>query len=144
MSQSLILILREMEISRQVHPIQVDMYRRRSGRSRDGGQWQAFQNILLQDADEDDKSSKGGIFVAEGKGIGRKQQSAADEDPSVPGGREVGGVRNSIYNGFHDITGDLSPMLKPTYDETLTSTGGDIVHSISSMGARMDVEIAGM
>ncbi|GAB4850884.1 hypothetical protein Ancab_030185 [Ancistrocladus abbreviatus] len=110
-----------------------------SGHVKDNGQWQAFQNFLLRDNDEDDNSSKRGMFVMEGKGQGRKRQSTVTEDPSVIGMQISDGNQNSRFSS-HDITGDMARVLKPSNDETLNSTRGyDFGRDGSSVDAQMDI-----
>ncbi|GAB2210187.1 hypothetical protein Droror1_Dr00015447 [Drosera rotundifolia] len=111
-----------------------------SGHTRDDGQWQAFQRFLLHDADEDDDSSKGGTLAA-GQGVRRKRQIAAGEDPSIPGGLEVGGTQNGRYSGFHDFSGDTSSKPKPVQDDMLTSRRAD--GSVYSLDARTDMGLEG-
>ncbi|KAL9264350.1 COP1-interacting protein 7-like protein [Drosera capensis] len=112
-----------------------------SGHKRDDGQWLAFQSFLLRDADEDDNSSKGGTPAA-GQGVRRKRQIAAGEDPSIPGGLEVGGAQNGRYSGFHDFSGDTSSKPKPVQDDMLTSRRAD--GSVYSLDARTDMGLEGM
>ncbi|GMH28511.1 hypothetical protein Nepgr_030354 [Nepenthes gracilis] len=117
-----------------------------SGHTTDDSHWEAFQNFLLRDTDEDNNnSSKRGMLAMEGKGQGRKRQSTNGEDPSVLGGRGLDGLQNGRYSESHDISRDITRMLKPTNDEMLTSRRGeDFGHNIRARDAHMDVGLTEM
>ncbi|XP_044487155.1 COP1-interacting protein 7-like [Mangifera indica] len=93
----------------------------RKGKDEEGGQWQAFQNFLLRDVDEEEHGVDQGMFVME-KGIrARRQQSATGDDPLVSSGRDMGVYHNGNITGMHKISGSIAHMPKGSRDELLNS-----------------------
>ncbi|KAL8128892.1 hypothetical protein V2J09_018047 [Rumex salicifolius] len=65
----------------------------------DDGHWQAFQTLLLRNADEEDNSRKSGIFSMEERALGRRQQAVCGNDPSIIGKKQnLGGSTSSEDN----------------------------------------------
>lgn len=93
------------------------------GKEADGGHWQAFQNCLLRDADEDKHTVDRGMFVVEKDLQLKRRQNAVGDDPLVFSGRdrvEIGEETPNFYN-----TGDVSCVRKSSNDEVLISRRDD-------------------
>lgn len=92
---------------------------RMSGHAGDDGHWQAFQNFLLTDADDDNNSARNNMFGMEGKVQGRKRQSAIRDDSSALGMNKIG--ENHVDMGENlDIAGDATCVRKPMDDQMLS------------------------
>ncbi|XP_074282285.1 uncharacterized protein LOC141606845 [Silene latifolia] len=85
--------------------------------SGDDGNWQAFQNFLLTDADES-RNSVNSMFAMEGKLQGRKRQNAIGDSSSALGRRSMGeGIGSSDR---FEISGDTTCIRKQVDDQMLS------------------------
>ncbi|KNA12956.1 hypothetical protein SOVF_121570 [Spinacia oleracea] len=93
---------------------------RLSGQVGDDGNWQAFQNFLLTDADENNNSARSNMFAMEGKVQGKKRQSAIRDDSSALGMHKIGEIRDVDMGESLDIAGDATCVRKPMDDQMLS------------------------
>lgn len=107
-----------------------------SERAGDDGHWQAFQTLLLRNADEEDNSGKGGMFAMEERALGKRQQTVLGNDPSIIGRQQ----NNGDINNYHDMSGDMTRKLKPSHDGMLTQRGVNT----GSADNHLDIQFAEM
>ncbi|XP_021752124.1 uncharacterized protein LOC110717670 isoform X2 [Chenopodium quinoa] len=91
-----------------------------SGQAGDDGHWQAFQNFLLTDADEDNNSARSSVFSMEGNDQGRKRQSSIKDDSSALGMHNISENHNVDMGESVDIAGDATCLRKPMDDQMLS------------------------
>lgn len=87
----------------------------------DGGQWQAFQNFLLRDANEEECVTDKGIFAMEKGSRARRRQNAAGDDPLVSNGQDSGEYYQGDMMDMHKISGSIARMPNSSNDELLIS-----------------------
>ncbi|XP_043710539.1 COP1-interacting protein 7-like [Telopea speciosissima] len=92
------------------------------GQGADGGHWQAFQNCLLRDDNENTYVGNEGIFAMEKESKVRRRQNTVG-DPIVPHGRDSREVQEGRMTEFDTISAKLSRMLKLENEELLLSKG---------------------
>ncbi|KAF5736741.1 hypothetical protein HS088_TW14G00893 [Tripterygium wilfordii] len=85
----------------------------------DGGDWQAFQNYLLRDADEEERDSNQNLFAIEKEARVRRKSKVAD-DPLAFDGRDIGEYEEAKVIDMHKINGNLS-RIRRSNDESLIS-----------------------
>uniref|UniRef100_A0A5B7B089 COP1-interacting protein 7 n=1 Tax=Davidia involucrata TaxID=16924 RepID=A0A5B7B089_DAVIN len=93
------------------------------GKETDSGHWQAFQNCLLRDADEDNRPANQGIFAMEKNVQIKRQQNTVGDDPLALGGRDPVEVQEGRITEFHKVSGNVTRMLRASNDEVLISRG---------------------
>ncbi|XP_044500034.1 COP1-interacting protein 7-like [Mangifera indica] len=99
----------------------VDMRGTVNGKDEERGPWQAFQNFLLRDADEEERGVDREMFAME-KGVrARQQQSTAGDDPLASCGRDMGGYHQGNITDMHKISGNIARRPKGSRDELLNS-----------------------
>ncbi|XVE65818.1 hypothetical protein DITRI_Ditri08aG0029800 [Diplodiscus trichospermus] len=94
------------------------------GKETDGGHWQAFQNFLLRDAEEEEHRTDKGMFSGEKEVRGKRRPHRVGEDPLVFGGRELGQFEEGNTTDMHKICGSDSRMPKASNDQSLISGRG--------------------
>ncbi|KAK9288421.1 hypothetical protein L1049_016877 [Liquidambar formosana] len=110
------------------------------GKEADGGHWQAFQNYLLKDTDEDKHAVDHGMFAMEKEGKVKRRQNTVGNDPSVLVGRDPGEIGEGITD-FHKISGNVTRMRKASNDELLISRReGHSGDGIGIQDGQMDVQ----
>ncbi|XP_057546968.1 COP1-interacting protein 7 [Amaranthus tricolor] len=86
----------------------------------DAGNWQAFQNFLLNDADDNNNSARSGMFEMESKVKGRKRQSAIGDDSSALGMRKFDEDRDVGISKNLEIDGDSTCLRRSVGDQMLS------------------------
>ncbi|KAJ0092676.1 hypothetical protein Patl1_25625 [Pistacia atlantica] len=128
-----------------ISSMNADMQGTVNRKDEEGGQWQAFQNFILRDADEEERGVDRGMFAME-KGVrARQQQSTAGDDPLVSSGRDMGEYHQGNITDMHKISGNIARRPKGSRDELLNS--GRVDQSGDSrrfIDGQMDVESTGM
>ncbi|XP_022760301.1 COP1-interacting protein 7-like [Durio zibethinus] len=105
----------------------------------DGGNWQAFQNYLLRDAEEEERRTDQGMFSVEKEVRGKRRPTRVSEDPSVFGGR-MSQYEEENTTDMDKISASGSRMPKASNDQSWISGRG--VHSADGrifMGGQMDL-----
>ncbi|XVF38482.1 hypothetical protein REPUB_Repub20aG0105900 [Reevesia pubescens] len=90
----------------------------------DGGHWQAFQNYLLRDAEEEERRNDQGMFSVEKEVRGKRRPNRVGEDTLVFGGREMGQYEEGNTTDMHKISASGSRMPKASNDQPLISRRG--------------------
>ncbi|XVE81873.1 hypothetical protein DITRI_Ditri15bG0100900 [Diplodiscus trichospermus] len=104
------------------------------------GQWRAFQNYLLRDAEEEERRTDRGMFSAEKEVGGRRRPNGVGEVPLVFGGREMGHFDEGNTTDMHKISAGGSHMLKASNDQSLISRrGGHSADGRLVIGGQMDL-----
>lgn len=93
------------------------------GKEADGGHWQAFQNFLLRDADDDKHGVDQGMFEMGKKVQMKRRQNRGGDDPITFGGQGKGEAHRGSASDIHKMSGKMTCM--PTTDESLTSKARD-------------------
>ncbi|KAL5851777.1 hypothetical protein ACOSQ3_006895 [Xanthoceras sorbifolium] len=113
----------------------------------DGAQWQAFQNYLLKDADEEERAVDKGMFSMERDIRARRRQNTVGDDPLVSNGRDLGECHQGNVMDMHKVSGNMARMLKASSDELLISgrvgQSGDGRRSIDGQMDLQSTEIDG-
>ncbi|XP_061370798.1 COP1-interacting protein 7-like [Gastrolobium bilobum] len=91
------------------------------GKDADGGHWQAFQNCLLRDADEDRHDIDQGQFDQVKVGDMRRKKHIAVNDPLVFSERDMHEVQGNCTIDMHSISNGLTHMPKASNDALLLS-----------------------
>lgn len=90
----------------------------------DGGHWQAFQNFLLRDADEDRHAVDQGMFAME-KGVQvKRRQKPSGDDPLVFSGQGKGEEQKVNMVDMHITSGKVTYKHKASNDELISSRDG--------------------
>lgn len=101
-----------------------------SEKEANGENWQAFQNFLLRDADEDSRDVDQGMFSMEKKGQLKRRQSNLGDDPLVSGNRHRGESQEGSTTDINDFSGNVTRMPKSSNGELLISAReGQLGHS---------------
>ncbi|KAF8401934.1 hypothetical protein HHK36_012885 [Tetracentron sinense] len=118
-----------------------------NGHEADGGNWQAFQNCLLRDDDEDTRIVDRGMFAMEKEAQVKRRQNTAGGDPIVPHGQNLGELQEGRRIEFDTISGMKTRMLKPSNDEPVIHGGefhfGDVRGSRNGQAGVQFTEIEG-
>ncbi|KAK3190352.1 hypothetical protein Dsin_029913 [Dipteronia sinensis] len=101
--------------------IQSDMEGTVNRKQEDGGQWQAFQNYLLKDADEEERAVDKGMFAMERDIRARRRQNTVGDDPLLSNGRDMGEYHQGNVMDVHKVSGKIARMPKASSDELLIS-----------------------
>ncbi|KAF5465917.1 hypothetical protein F2P56_015880 [Juglans regia] len=91
------------------------------GKDVDGGHWQAFQNYLLRDADEDKRAVDQGMFAMEKEVQVKRRQNTVGDDPLVFSGQEKGETQEDNVMDMHKFSGNMTYKSKASNDELLSS-----------------------
>ncbi|XP_007035156.2 PREDICTED: uncharacterized protein LOC18603243 isoform X1 [Theobroma cacao] len=91
------------------------------GKETDGGHWQAFQNYLLRDAEEEERRSDQGMFSVEKEVRGKRRPNRLGEDPLLFGGREMGQFEEGNTTDMDKISASGSRMPLASNDQSLIS-----------------------
>ncbi|KHN05080.1 COP1-interacting protein 7-like isoform X2 [Glycine soja] len=115
------------------------------GKDADGGHWQAFQNCLLRDVDEDRHVIDQDQYDQEKVNDVRRKKHIAVNDPLVFNDREMHEVQGSSAIDMHNISKGLAHMPKTSSDDLLLSASagqsgdgwsGDDVQSLEVTGKK--------
>ncbi|KAK0608852.1 hypothetical protein LWI29_036980 [Acer saccharum] len=101
--------------------IQSDMEGTVNRKQEDGGQWLAFQNYLLKDADEEERAVDKGMFAMERDIRARRRQNTVGDDPLLSNGRDMGEYHQGNVMDVHKVSGKMARMQKASSDELLIS-----------------------
>ncbi|XP_043692116.1 COP1-interacting protein 7-like isoform X2 [Telopea speciosissima] len=93
------------------------------GQGTDGGHWQAFQNCLLRDDNENSRVVNEGMFAMEKEAQVRRRQTTAGGDPIIPHGRDLGEYQEGRMIEFDRVSANLTRMLKLENEELVLSKG---------------------
>ncbi|KAK8984142.1 hypothetical protein V6N11_029466 [Hibiscus sabdariffa] len=107
----------------------VDAYDREetvNGKEMDGGHWQAFQNYLLRDAEDEECRTDQEMFSTgkEVQGMRRPSRVHGSEDLLVFGGREMSQFKEGNAADMHEISASGSRLPKSSNDQSLTIARG--------------------
>ncbi|CAN6725971.1 unnamed protein product [Malus baccata var. baccata] len=91
----------------------------------DEGNWQAFQNFLLRDPDEDRHDLDQGMFSNEKKSQLKRRQTNVGDDPLVSGGRDRGEIQEGNTTDINKFSGNVTRMRKSSNDQMLISARDD-------------------
>lgn len=91
------------------------------GKEADGGHWQAFQNFLLRDADEDKHAGDQSMFSMENKVHSKRRQKKGGEDPVLFGGQDIGGSHNGGAMDMQKMSGNMTRVRRSSNDEPMIS-----------------------
>ncbi|GKU85732.1 hypothetical protein SLEP1_g357 [Rubroshorea leprosula] len=106
----------------------------------DGGQWQAFQNYLLRDA-EDERRSNQGMFAMEKDVRVKRRTNAMDEDLLVYDGRGTGQFEEDNTTDIHGVSAKIIRMPKASNDQFLISQrGGQSADGRVFIDGQMDLQ----
>nr|KJB38391.1 hypothetical protein B456_006G252900 [Gossypium raimondii] len=102
----------------------VDEYDREEtvhGKETDGGHWQAFQNYLLRDAEDEERRTDQGMFSTDKEFKGKRRPNRVNESeyPLVSGGREMGQFEEGNTTDMHEISASGSRMRIASNDQSL-------------------------
>ncbi|PRQ36644.1 hypothetical protein RchiOBHm_Chr4g0393911 [Rosa chinensis] len=101
-----------------------------SEKEANGDNWQAFQNFLLRDADEDNRNVDQEMFSMEKKVQQKRRQSNLGDDPLLSGNRHRGESREGSTTDISDFSGNVNRMPKSSNGELLMSVReGQLGHS---------------
>ncbi|XP_022740087.1 COP1-interacting protein 7-like [Durio zibethinus] len=112
------------------------------GKETDGGHWQAFQNYLLRDAEEEEHITDQGMFSMEKEVQGKRRPNRVGEDPLVFGGREMGQFEEGNTTDMHKISASSSRLPKASNDQSLISRSGHSANGTIFMDGQMDLHSA--
>ncbi|GLT99339.1 hypothetical protein SLE2022_167820 [Rubroshorea leprosula] len=105
----------------------------------DGGQWQAFQNYLLRDTEEEDGSNPG-IFAMEEDVRVKRRPNALGEDPLVFDRRQKGQFEEGNSTDIRKVSGNMTRMPKVSNDQLLISQrGGHSADGRAFINGQMDL-----
>ena len=91
------------------------------GKDVDGGHWQAFQNYLLRDDDEDKRAVDQGMFAMEKEVQVKRRQNTIGDDPLAFSGQDKGEIQEGNMIDMHKISGKMTYMHKDSNNELLIS-----------------------
>lgn len=91
------------------------------GKDAEGGHWQAFQNFLLKDADEDKRAVDHSMFAMEKEVQLKRRQKPVGDDPLVSSGQGKGEMQEVDMVDMHTMSGKVTYMRKASNDELLIS-----------------------
>ncbi|KAM7485370.1 hypothetical protein LguiA_001379 [Lonicera macranthoides] len=94
-----------------------------NGKETDGGHWNAFQNCLLRDADEDNQMKNKEMFEMEKDVQMKRRQNTVGDDPLAYGGEERMEIQSRRITEFHRETGNGTRMPRASHDEILIASG---------------------
>ncbi|KAG4185426.1 hypothetical protein ERO13_A09G229166v2 [Gossypium hirsutum] len=102
----------------------VDEYDREEtvhGKETDGGHWQAFQNYLLRDAEDEERRTDQSMFSTDKEFKGKRRPNRVNEGeyPLVSGGREMGQFEEGNTTDMHEISASGSRMPIASNDQSL-------------------------
>ncbi|GMI95914.1 hypothetical protein like AT5G43310 [Hibiscus trionum] len=99
-----------------------DMEETANGKETDGGHWQAFQNYLLGDAEDEERRTDQDMFLTakEVQGKRRANRVHGSEDPLVLEGREMGQFEEGNATDMHEISASGSRLPKASNDQSWT------------------------
>jgi hypothetical protein len=98
-----------------------DVARTSYGKEDDGEHWKAFQNYLLKDADEAERSVDQGMFAMEKNVRAKRRQNTMGDDPLVIDGRDPGDIQEGDVTDMQKISGNWTRMTNASKDELLIS-----------------------
>lgn len=114
-----------------------------SGKEADGGHWQAFQNFLLRDADEDKHAVDQGMFSMENKVHSKRRQNARGEDPIFFGGQDNGEIQNGGVMDMQKLSGNMTRMPRTSIGEPLISKRDGLMGATDGQADVLSSEING-
>ncbi|TXG72345.1 hypothetical protein EZV62_000924 [Acer yangbiense] len=127
--------------------IQSDMEGTVNRKQEDGGQWQAFQNYILKDADEEERAVDKGMFAMERDIRARRRQNTVGDDPLLSNGRDMGEYHQGNVMDVHKVSGKMARMPKASSDELLISgrlsQSGDVRRFVDGQMDLQSTEIDG-
>ncbi|KAG7996698.1 hypothetical protein I3843_01G174800 [Carya illinoinensis] len=91
------------------------------GKDVDGGHWQAFQNYLLRDADEDKRAVDQGMLAMEKEVQMKSRQNTVGDDPLVFSGQDKGETQEDNVMDMHKFSGNMTYKSKASNDELLSA-----------------------
>lgn len=91
------------------------------GKDVDGGHWQAFQNYLLRDDDEDKRAVDQGMFAMEKEVQVKRRQNTIGDDPLAFSGQDKGEIQEGNMIDMHKISGKMTYVHKDSNNELLIS-----------------------
>ncbi|KAJ6911268.1 hypothetical protein NC652_021791 [Populus alba x Populus x berolinensis] len=98
-----------------------DVARTSYGKEDAGGNWKAFQNYLLKDADEAERAVDEGMFAMEKNVRAKRRQNTMGDDPLVIDGRDPGDIQEGDVTDMQKISGNWTRMTNASKDELLIS-----------------------
>lgn len=107
------------------------------GDEADSGHWQAFQNYLLRDAEEDHGSDKG-MFGMEKDVRVKRRQNVMSEDPLAFDSRGTGQFEEGDTTNIHGVSRNTTRMPKASNDQLLISRRNG--HSTEAGAGQMDLQ----
>lgn len=106
---------------RHIQPVDTEMERTVNRKQEDGGQWQAFQNYLLRDADEEEHAVDKGMFAMERDVRARRRKNTAGDDPLASNGRDSAEYDQGAVMDMHTVNGKMGRVPRGSNDEALIS-----------------------
>ena len=110
----------------------------------DGGHWQAFQNCLLRDVDEDRHAIDQGQFDLENMHHMRRKKHVAGNDPLVLNGQDMHEVQGSGTIDMHSISKGLSLKPRASNDDLSLSVREEQSGDGRSVGDVQSLEVNGI
>ncbi|XP_022138344.1 uncharacterized protein LOC111009543 isoform X3 [Momordica charantia] len=94
------------------------------------GHWQAFQNLLLRDADDDKHHADQSMFTMERETKQKRRQNKVGDDPLIGQGRDGYEIQENGATDIDRVGGRINRVSRASNDELLTSrkdslSGGD-------------------
>ncbi|VVA16109.1 PREDICTED: COP1-interacting [Prunus dulcis] len=105
----------------------------------DEGNWQAFQNFLLRDPDEDRRDLDQGMFSMEKKGQLKRRQNTLGDDPLISGGLQRGEIQEGSKTDINKYSGNVTRLQKSSNDALLISAREDQLGHSRSIDGQMDL-----
>lgn len=105
----------------------------------EGGNWQAFQNFLLNDTDERSHAADQGMFDSEKSIQMRRRKNTVGDDP-LADWRYSAEVQDGRMTELDKASGSMTRMLRTSNDEVLTSREGHYGNGKGSTYDQMDVQ----
>ncbi|XP_023547770.1 COP1-interacting protein 7-like isoform X1 [Cucurbita pepo subsp. pepo] len=90
------------------------------------GHWQAFQNLLLRDADGDKHHADQSLFTLERETKQKRQQNKVGDDPLIAQGWNKNEIRENGATDIDRVGGRINRMSRASNDELLTSRGDSL------------------
>ncbi|XP_050371936.1 COP1-interacting protein 7 [Argentina anserina] len=103
-----------------------------------GDNWQAFQNFLLRDADEDNCNVDQGMFSMEKKVQPKRRQSNHGDDPLLSGHRHRGEYQEGSTTDVNDFSGNVNRMRKSSNGDMFMVREGQMDHG-RNINGQMDL-----
>ncbi|XP_059632337.1 COP1-interacting protein 7 [Cornus florida] len=110
------------------------------GKETDTGHWQAFQNCLLRDADENNRAANQSMFVNEKDVQMKRRQYTVGDDPLALGRQDAVEIQEGMITEFHKASGNVTRTLRLSNDEVLISRGEG--HYDDGRGSTDDVQVS--